>query len=206
MPVWLSGSWPLPIDFGLVKRLWISWFLRLRFCGRSRYLLEFPYLGATEFLNRCCGYRIINIYGCGRGRELEKSTLLACWMRHLRNNRWSKYQCNNAFYWGESLNFLANFAPIPGFPFLAISTVNSTHLKHWTAIWILAWIRFHPLPTADSTSQLLGSVWPKYKVTSTWLDRIDMSCAHAQWIGSLAIVGLWSFIVENQATELLISS
>ena len=33
LPAWLSGSWPLPIDFVLVKRLWISWFLR--FCGRS---------------------------------------------------------------------------------------------------------------------------------------------------------------------------
>ena len=31
-----SGFWPLPIDFVLVKRLWISSFPRLRFCGRSR--------------------------------------------------------------------------------------------------------------------------------------------------------------------------
>ena len=38
LPAWLSGSWPLPIDVILVKRLWISWFLRLRFCGRSRNL------------------------------------------------------------------------------------------------------------------------------------------------------------------------
>ena len=31
-------SWPLPNDFVLVKRLWISWFPQLRFCGRSRNL------------------------------------------------------------------------------------------------------------------------------------------------------------------------
>jgi len=24
--------------------------------------------------------------------------------------------------------------------------------------------------------------WPKYKVTSTWIGRIDMPCAHAQWV------------------------
>jgi len=24
--------------------------------------------------------------------------------------------------------------------------------------------------------------WPKYKVTSTWIGRIYMSCAHAQWV------------------------
>ena len=24
--------------------------------------------------------------------------------------------------------------------------------------------------------------WPKYKVTWTWIGRIDMSCAHAQWV------------------------
>jgi len=29
---------PLPIDFVLVKRMWISWFPRLRFCGRCRNL------------------------------------------------------------------------------------------------------------------------------------------------------------------------
>ena len=33
-----SGSDPLPIDFILDKRLWISWFPRLRFCGRCRNL------------------------------------------------------------------------------------------------------------------------------------------------------------------------
>jgi len=38
LPTWLSGFWPMPIDFVLVKRLWISWFPRLRFCGRSRNL------------------------------------------------------------------------------------------------------------------------------------------------------------------------
>ena len=38
LPAWLSGSWPLPIDCVLVKRLWISWYLRLRLCGRSRNL------------------------------------------------------------------------------------------------------------------------------------------------------------------------
>ena len=43
-------------------------------------------------------------------------------------------------------------------------------------------------------------VWPKYKVTSTWIGQIDMSCAHALWVGSLTIVGLWSFIGEIQAT------
>ena len=32
---------PLPIDFVLVKRLWISWFPRLHFCGCCRSL-EFP--------------------------------------------------------------------------------------------------------------------------------------------------------------------
>ena len=31
-----SGSWPLPIDFVLVKHLCIGCFLLLRFCGRSR--------------------------------------------------------------------------------------------------------------------------------------------------------------------------
>ena len=33
-----SRFWPLPIDLVLVKSLWISWFPRLRFCGRSRNL------------------------------------------------------------------------------------------------------------------------------------------------------------------------
>jgi len=32
----LSALNDLPIDFVLLKRLWISWFLRLRLCGRSR--------------------------------------------------------------------------------------------------------------------------------------------------------------------------
>jgi len=32
------------------------------------------------------------------------------------------------------------------------------------------------------------------------------STYHAQWVGSLAIVGLGSFSGENQSTELLISS
>ena len=32
----LPQFWPLPIDFVLVNRLWVNWFLRLRFCGRSR--------------------------------------------------------------------------------------------------------------------------------------------------------------------------
>ena len=32
------GSDPLPFDFVLDKRLWISWFLRLLFCGRFRNL------------------------------------------------------------------------------------------------------------------------------------------------------------------------
>jgi len=32
----LSGSDPLPIDFVLDKRLWISWFPRFRYCGRRR--------------------------------------------------------------------------------------------------------------------------------------------------------------------------
>jgi len=37
---WLSESDPdsLPIDFVLDKRLWMSWFPRLRFCGRCRNL------------------------------------------------------------------------------------------------------------------------------------------------------------------------
>ena len=26
--------------------------------------------------------------------------------------------------------------------------------------------------------------WPNYKVTSTWIGRIDMSCAHAQWVAN----------------------
>ena len=38
MPAWLSEFWPLPMDFFLVKRLWISWFPRLRCCGRYRNL------------------------------------------------------------------------------------------------------------------------------------------------------------------------
>ena len=38
LSAWLSESWPLPIDFVLVKRLWINWFPRLRFCGRCRNL------------------------------------------------------------------------------------------------------------------------------------------------------------------------
>jgi len=35
---WLSGSDPLPIDFVLDQRLWISCFPRLRFYGRCRNL------------------------------------------------------------------------------------------------------------------------------------------------------------------------
>ena len=38
LPAWLSGSDPLPIDFVLDKRLWISWFPQLRFCGCCRNL------------------------------------------------------------------------------------------------------------------------------------------------------------------------
>ena len=34
--------------------------------------------------------------------------------------------------------------------------------------------------------------WPKYKVTSTWIGRFDMLCAHAQSC-IVSIVGLWSF-------------
>ena len=26
--------------------------------------------------------------------------------------------------------------------------------------------------------------WPKYKVTWTWIGRIDMSCAHVQWVAN----------------------
>jgi len=37
-------------------------------------------------------------------------------------------------------------------------------------------------------------------VTSTWIGWIDMFYAHAQWVGSLVIAGLWSSIGENQAT------
>jgi len=32
-----------------------------------------------------------------------------------------------------------------------------------------------------STSQLPDRFWPKYIVTSTWIGRINMSYAHAQW-------------------------
>ena len=59
LPSWLSGSWPLHIDFVLVKRLWISWFLRLRFCGRFRnqeftitiilHRLLVPYMRISSF-------------------------------------------------------------------------------------------------------------------------------------------------------------
>jgi len=38
MHAWLCGCDPLPIDFILDKCLWISWFPRLRFCGRFRNL------------------------------------------------------------------------------------------------------------------------------------------------------------------------
>jgi len=39
LPVCLPDSLdfdPLPIDFVFIERLWISWFPRLRFCGRCR--------------------------------------------------------------------------------------------------------------------------------------------------------------------------
>ena len=38
----MSGSDPMTIDFVLDKRLWISWYRRLRFCGRCRNL-EFTF-------------------------------------------------------------------------------------------------------------------------------------------------------------------
>jgi len=38
LPAWFSGPDPLLIDFVLDKRLWISWFPWLRFCGRCRNL------------------------------------------------------------------------------------------------------------------------------------------------------------------------
>ena len=46
--------------------------------------------------------------------------------------------------------------------------------------------------------------WPKL-ILSTWIGWIDMSCSHAQWVGSFAVVNLWSFSGEKQPTGLLIS-
>ena len=80
LSAWLSGSWPLPIDFVLVKRLWISWFLRLRFCGRSRNL-EFT-ITISQSLERCKIPRGIEWVDNTRVQELRVSTAYSIRCNH----------------------------------------------------------------------------------------------------------------------------
>jgi len=48
-------------------------------------------------------------------------------------------------------------------------------------------VMYNDIQDAVSTSELQVSVTWSNLATSTWIGRIEMSRAHAQWIGSLAI-------------------
>ena len=54
LPIVVSLSDPLPVDFVLDKRLIIRWFPRLRFCGRCRNL-EFMVTVTVDVSDSFCG-------------------------------------------------------------------------------------------------------------------------------------------------------
>ena len=124
LPVCLPDSLdfdPLPIDFVLIERLWISWFPRLRFCGRCRSF-EFT---ITITITTCISYTHVDPI------RLWRITLKII-IKHFICEQITHWYCYRVKHKFTSSFYLKRFSPsIKSNIHIAYSLIISLNVHYW---------------------------------------------------------------------------